>query len=125
MRLLQVHVTSGLGQCEEDSSSTSTDNENKILAKNPRLFGFVAAGSKKKKKPSNSVRKMERYFEEEIIHFDHDPLMYWKKKSELSTLSASAKKEYLGLTATSAPSNTFRNLMFIKCNSNMYDKVKL
>ena len=75
MRLLQLHVTSRLGQCEEDSSSTSTDDENKILAEKPRLFGFVAAGSKKKK-PSNAVREAERYFEEEIIHFDDDPLMY-------------------------------------------------
>ena len=81
---------------------------------------------------------MERYFEE-------DPLMYWKKKlEELITLAALAK-EYLGLTATSTSSerlfliagnfyttrknllgtDTFRNLMFMKCNSNIYDKVKL
>ena len=33
MRLLQVHVTSRLGQFEEDSSSTSTDDENEIFAK--------------------------------------------------------------------------------------------
>ena len=74
MRLLQVHVTSTLGQCEEDSSSTSLD-ENEILAKKPRLFGFIAAGSKKRK-PNNLVTEVERYFEEEIIHFDDDPLMY-------------------------------------------------
>ena len=68
----------------------------------PRLFGFIAAGSKKRK-PSNSVREMERYFKEEIIHFDDDPLMYWKKKSEeLPTLAALAK-EYLGPAVTSAP----------------------
>ena len=48
MRLLQVQVTSRHCQCEEDSSSTSTD-ENEILAKKPRLFGFIAAGSKKEK----------------------------------------------------------------------------
>ena len=71
--------------------------------------------------------------------------MYWKKKSEeLPTLNALAK-EYLGPTVTYALSErlfsiagnfytakrnllgkiTFRNLMFIKCNSNRYDKVKL
>ena len=76
MRLLQVHVTSRLGQCGEDSSSTSTDDENEILAKKPRLSGFIVAGSKKRK-PSNSVREVERYFEEEIIRFDDDPLMYY------------------------------------------------
>ena len=63
-----MHVTSRLGQCEEDSSSTSTDDENEILAKKPRLFGFIAAGSKKRK-PSNSAREVEKYFEEEIINF--------------------------------------------------------
>ena len=72
-RLLQSHVTR-LGQCEEDNNSTSTDDENEILAKKPKLFGFVEAGSKKKK-PSNSVREVKRCFEE-IIHFDNDPLMY-------------------------------------------------
>ena len=139
-----MHVTSRLGQCEEDSSSTSTNDKNEILVKQPKLFGFIAAGSKKRK-PSNSVREVERYFEEEIIHFDDDPLMYWKKKSEeLPTLAALAIK-YLGPTATSALSerlfsiagnfyiakrsllgkDTFRNLMFIKCNYNIYDNVKL
>ena len=44
---------------------------------------------------------MEIYFEEEIIYFDDDPLIYWKKKSEeLPTLAALAK-EYLGPTVTS------------------------
>ena len=68
---LQVHVTNRLGQCE-DSSSTST-NENELLAKKPRLFGFIVAGSKRENLV-NSVREVERYFEE-IIHFDDDPLM--------------------------------------------------
>ena len=59
VRLLLVHVTSRLGQCEEDSSSTSTDDENTILAKKPRLFGFIAAGSKiEKTYGSNSVREV-------------------------------------------------------------------
>ena len=144
MRLLQVHVTSKHNHCEKNSSSTSTDDKNKILAKKSRLFDFIAAGSKKKKR-SNLVREVERYFEEVIIHFDDNALMYWKRKSkELSTLTALAK-EYLGLTATSAKSerlfsiagnfytakrnllgkDTFRNLMFIMCNSNIYAKVKL
>ena len=138
-----MHMPQAHGQCEEDSSSISTDDENESLAKKPRLFGFIAAGSKKRK-PSNSVKEVERYFEEEIIQFDEDPLMYWKKKSELPSLAALAKK-YGGLTAASAPSerlfsiagnfytarrnllgtDTFRNLMFMKCNSNTYDKVKL
>ena len=92
MRLLQVHVTCRLGQCKEDSSSTSTDDENEILAKKPRLFGFIAAGSKEK--PSNLVREVERYFEE-IILFDDDPLIYWKKKSEELPTLAALPKEYL------------------------------
>ena len=80
MRLLQVQGHSRLGPCEEDSSSTSTDHENKIFDKKPSIFGFVAAGSKKRK-PSNSVRAVERYFEEKIIDFDYNSIMYWKKKS--------------------------------------------
>ena len=47
-RLLQLHVTCRFGQCEEDSSSTSTNDENKILAKKPRILGFIAAVSRKK-----------------------------------------------------------------------------
>ena len=35
MRLLQVHITSRLGQYEKDSSSNSTDDENEIIAKKP------------------------------------------------------------------------------------------
>ena len=53
--LLQVHVTSRFGLCEEDSSSTSTDDKYKILAKKPRLFGFIAASLKEKF--NNSVGK--------------------------------------------------------------------
>ena len=74
MRVLQAQVTSSLGRCEEDCSSTSTDDENERLAKKLKLFGFIAAGSKKNK-PGNSERELERYFEEEIIQFDEDPLM--------------------------------------------------
>ena len=53
MRLLQVHVTSRLGQCKEDS--TGTDDENEILVKNPRLFVCIAADSKKRK-PSTVIQ---------------------------------------------------------------------
>ena len=47
MHLLQVHVTSRLGQCEEDSSSTSTDDKTKFLPESQSTFDFIAAGSKK------------------------------------------------------------------------------
>ena len=72
-------------------------------------------------------------------------LTYWKKKSEELPILAALAKEYLRPTVASAPSDrlfsiagnfyyatrnllgkdTFRNLMFIKCNSNMCDKVNL
>ena len=90
-----MHITCRFGLCEEDSSRTSSDDENEILAKKPRFFGFIAAGSKKRK-PSSSVWEVERYFEEEIIYFDDDPLMYRKNFSHLL--------EYLGPTAIFAPS---------------------
>ena len=85
------------------------------------------------------------YFAKDILHFDEDPLTFWKKKSEeLSTLAVLANV-FLGLTATSAPAerlfsiagnfytakrnllgtDTFHSLMFIKCNSTIYEKVKL
>ena len=142
LRVLQMHVTSRLGPFQEDcSSSSSTDDDNGSLAKKPKLFDFIAEGSKKKT-PKNSGREIEIYFAEDILHFDEDPLTFWKKKSEeLPTLAVLAK-EFLGLTATSTPAerllsiagnfytakknllgtDTFHSLMFIKCNSNIYDK---
>ena len=92
-----MHVTSRLGPFQEDcSSSYSTDDYNGSFTKNPKLFDFNAEGSKKKK-PKNSGREVEIYFAEDILHFDEDPLTFWKKKSEeLSTLAVLAK-EFLGL----------------------------
>ena len=46
----------------------------------------------------------ERYFEEKIVHFDDDSLMYLKKKSEKLPTLAALTTEYLGPTTTSAPS---------------------
>ena len=145
LRVLQTLVTSRLGSFQEDcSSSNSTDDDNGSLAKEPKLFNFIAEGSKKKK-PKNSRREVEIYFAEDILHFDEDPLTFWKKISEeLPTLAVLAKK-FLGLTATSEPAerlfsiagnfytakrnllgtDTFRSLMFIKCNSTIYAIVKL
>ena len=136
--VLQTHVTSRLGSFQENcSNSNSTDDDNGSLAKEPKAEGS------EKKKPKNSRREI--YFAEDILHFDEDPLTFWKKKSEeLPTLVVLAK-EFLGLTATSAPAerlfsiagnfytvkrnllgtDTFRSLMFIKCNSTIYEKVKL
>ncbi|CAK8687950.1 unnamed protein product [Clavelina lepadiformis] len=76
------------------------------------------------------------------MHFDEDPLMYWKKKSEELPTLATLAKDYLGLTATSAPSErissiagnarrnllgseTLRTLMFIKCNPTVFEQVKM
>ena len=103
LRVLQMHVTSGLSPFQEDcSSSNSTDDDNGSRAKKPKLFDFIAEGSKKKT-TKNSGREIEIYFAEDILHFDEDPLTFLKKKSEeLSTLAVLAK-EFLGLTATSAP----------------------
>ena len=50
MCVLQAHVTSSLGHCEEKQySSTSPDDEKESLAKKPRLFRFIASGSRKRK----------------------------------------------------------------------------
>ena len=143
--VLQTHVTSRLGSFQKDcSSSNNTDDDNGSLAKEPKLFDFIAEGSKKKK-PKNSRREVKIYFAEDILHFDKDPLTFWKKKlEELPTLAVLAK-EFLGLAATSAPAerlfsiagnfytakqnllgtDTFCSLMFIKCDSTIYEKVKL
>ena len=92
LRVLQMHVTSRLGPFQEDCiSSNNTDDDNGSLAKEPKLFDFIAEGSKKKK-PKNSRREVEIYFPEDILHFDEDPLTFWKKKSEeLPTLAVLAK----------------------------------
>ena len=127
-----MHVTSRLGPFQEDYSSTNnTDDDNGSLAKKPKLFDFLAEGLKKKK-PKNSEKEVEIYFAEDILHFDEDPLTFWKKKlEELPTLAVLAK-DFLELTATSAPAerlfsiagnfytakrnllgtDTFRSLMF-------------
>ena len=74
--MLQTHVTSRLGSFQEDcSSSNSTDDYNGRLAKEPKLFDFIAEGSKKKK-PKNSRREVEIYFAEDILHFDEVPLTF-------------------------------------------------
>ena len=93
LRVLQTHVTSRLGSFQEDcSSSNSTDDDNGSLAKEPKLFDFIAEGSKKKN-PKNSRRQVEIYFAKDILHFDEDPLKFWKKKSEeLPTLAVLAKE---------------------------------
>ncbi|CAK8690435.1 unnamed protein product [Clavelina lepadiformis] len=44
------------------------------------------------------------------MHFDEDPLMYWKKKSEELPTLATLAKDYLGLTATSAPSERISSI---------------
>jgi len=77
-QVLITYLASRLGQCEEDGSTTSSDDEKENSAKKPKLFGFMATGSKKRS-TNNSVKEVERYLKEEIIHFDEDPLMYWKK----------------------------------------------
>ena len=114
----------------------------------PKSQGYLALSQlvqKRKKIVIQREKWKDINFEEEIIHFDDDPLMYWKKKSEELSTFAALVKEYLGPAATSAPSeilfsiagnfctakinllgkDTFRNLMFIKYNSNIYEKVKL
>ena len=101
LRVLQMHVTSRLGPFQEDcSSSNSTDDDNGSLSKKPKLFDFIVEGSKKKK-PKNSGRKVEIYFSEDSCTLIKI-ISFWKKKSELLILAVLAK-EFLGLTATSAP----------------------
>ncbi|XP_076808523.1 zinc finger BED domain-containing protein 4-like [Clavelina lepadiformis] len=138
--LLKTHVASRLGKDDEESCSKEDENP----AKKPKLFNFMAEGLKKKR-PRNSISEVDSYLGLETMHFDEDPLMYWKKKSEeLPTLFTLAK-DYLGLTATSAPSErifsiagnfytarrnllgpeTFRTLMFIKCNPTVFEQVKM
>ncbi|XP_076819509.1 zinc finger BED domain-containing protein 4-like [Clavelina lepadiformis] len=140
IRLLKTHVASRLDKNDEESCRTEDENP----AKKPKLLNFMAEGLKKKR-PRNSISEVDSYLGVETMHFDEDPLMYWKKKSEeLPTLATSAK-DYLGLTATSAPSErifsiagnfytarrnllgseTFRTLMFIKCNPTVSEKVKM
>ena len=105
MSLSQVHVTSRLGQCEKDSSSTSTSCQMMKTKSLPKSLGYLALSQLvQKRKPSNSVREVERYFEEEIMYFDDDPLMNCKKRAEELPTPAALAKEYLGPTATSAPS---------------------
>ena len=141
MRVLQAHVISSLGHCEEKNIAAPAQMmKRKAL---PKSLGYLAllhhVQKREKLQQPNSVKEVERYFEE-------DPLMHWKKKSEKLPTLAVLGKEYLGLTATYASSerrfsiaenfytarrnllgtDTFRNLMFMKCNSNLYDnKVKL
>jgi len=99
----------------------------------------------KKKGTRNSVNEVDSYLAEDTMHFDEDPRMYWKKKSEKLPTLATLAKDYLGLTATSAPSErifslagnfytarrnllrpeTFPSLMFIKCNPTIFERVKM
>jgi len=92
-------VASRLDSKDEDSCSTEEENP----SKKPKLFNFVAEGLKKKR-PRKSESEVDSYLGQEILHFDEDPLMYWKKKSEEFPTLPSLAKDYLGLTATSAPS---------------------
>ena len=139
-----MHVTSRLGPFQEDcSSSNSTDDYNGSFTKKPKLFHFNAEGSKKKK-PKNSGREVEIYFAEDILHFDEDPLTFWKKKIRRTSHTGCVSQRIFGtITATSAErlfsiagnfytakrnllgTNSFHSLMFFKCNSTIYEKVKL
>ena len=143
-----MHVTSRLGSFQEDcSSSNSTDDDNGSLAKKPKLFDFIAEGSKKKK-PKYSGREVEIYFAEDIFHFDEDPLLdlFWKKKIRRTFHTGCVSQKIFGtITATSEPAerlfsiagnfyiakrnllgtDSFHSLMFIKYNLTIYEKVKL
>jgi len=142
--LLKTHVASRLGTDETQSSNSSTEDEN-IPSKKPKIFDFMSSGVEKKKR-KNSVCEVQSYLEEDVMPFDEDPLLYWKRNKEKLPTLAKLAKEYLGLTATSAPAerlfsiagnfytakrnllgpNTFRSLVFIKCNEDLYDEnVKL
>jgi len=53
---------------------------------------------------------VERYLEEEIIHFGEDPLMKWKKKSEEFAILGALAMDYLTFKAAFAPSERISQL---------------
>ncbi|XP_076819504.1 zinc finger BED domain-containing protein 4-like [Clavelina lepadiformis] len=140
IRVLKTHVASRLGKDDEESCRWM---RMKTLQKSQSYLTLTEG--LKKKRPRNSINEVDSYFGVETMHFNEDPLMYWKKKSqELPTL-ATLDKDYLGLTATSAPSErifpiadnfytarrnllgpeTFRSLVFMKCNPKVFEQVKM
>ena len=89
--VLVTHVASRHNGDETESSGTSTDEERENQGKKPKLFGFLASGLKKRSR-GKSIKEVETYLKEDVIHFDDDPLMYWKeRKGELPILAALAK----------------------------------
>lgn len=117
-----------------------------LTEKRPRLFGFInATTSASAISPSYPQNEIARYLEEQIISFNEDPLSYWKNNTKDFPILSQLAREFLGCTATSAPSErvfsiagnfytsdrsllgtaTFRSLMFIKCNQLLYDQVQV
>lgn len=141
-RLLKTHVASRVENDEEKSSSA--EDECEIPIKKPKIFGFMVEKAQKRGQ-KNSVNEVDTYLKEDIIPFNEDPLLYWKNNAEKFPTLANLAKQYLGLTATSAPAervfsiagnfytakrsllgqNSFRSLVYIKCNQALYEQVKL
>ena len=144
MSLLITRVAGRLGSDGYDETlgaKSSTDEENDVPIKRPKLFNFMSPSIHKNTRKSSTGCEVQSYFEEDIIPYHEDPLLYWKKNEKRLPTMAKLAKEFLGLTATSAPvervfsiagnfytakrnllgPNTFRGLMFLKCNEALYD----
>ena len=92
-----MHVTSRFGPFQEDcSSSNSTDDDNRSLAKSQSYLTSLQK-ARKRNNPKHSGKEVQIYFAEDILHFDEDPLTFWKKKSEELPTLAMLAKEFLGL----------------------------
>ena len=118
-----------------------------IIEALPKSQSYLTSLQKARKRnnPKNSGKEVQIYFAEDILHFDEDPLTFWKKKIRRSSNTGYVSQRIFGTTVTSAPAerlfsiagnfytakrnllgtDTFRSLMFIKCNSAIYEKVKL
>ena len=105
MSLLITHVACRLGSdgCHETlGAKSSTDEENDVPIKMPKLFNFMSPSIHKNTRKSSTGCEVQNYFED-IIQYHKDSLLYWKKNVKRLPTMAKLAKEFLGLTVTSAP----------------------
>ena len=91
-----MDVTSRFGPFQEVAAVTA---QMMIIEALPKSQSYLTSLQKARKRnnPKNSGKEVQIYFAEDILHFDEDPLTFWKKKlEELPTLAMSTK-EFLGL----------------------------
>ena len=113
--------------------------------KRPHLFSFMPSSTKgKRKSPTDEIEEiLKEYIEEDCASFDVDPLTYWRESPPKMLPLKKQARELMGCTATSAPSErifsiagnfftpsranlgptTFRDLLLIKCNRAIYEKL--